>query len=104
MQHSRPELSRTGLLPLATVLALCLAAPAQSSDPIKIGVIDEVQSIAGAATPNGAQIVADEISAKGGVLGRKSEIVTYDNKSSSADSVRAFQRAVSEDKVSVNPS
>jgi branched-chain amino acid transport system substrate-binding protein len=59
-----------------------------------------VQSIAGAATPGGAQIAADEINAKGGVLGRKIEIVTYDNKSSSADSVRAFQRAVSEDKVS----
>jgi branched-chain amino acid transport system substrate-binding protein len=76
------------------------AAHAQSSDPIKIGVIAEVQSIAGAATPGGAQIAADEINAKGGVLGRKVEIVTYDNKSSSADSVRAFQRAVSEDKVS----
>src|SRR6201999_88755 len=36
----------------------------------------------------------------GGILGRKIEIVSYDNKSSSADSVRAFQRAVSDDKVS----
>ncbi|MEY9146418.1 ABC-type branched-subunit amino acid transport system substrate-binding protein [Bradyrhizobium elkanii] len=87
---------------LASALALCLAAPAyaQSKDPIKIGIIAEVQSIAGAATPGGAQIAADEINAKGGVMGRKIEIVTYDNKSSSADSVRAFQRAVSEDKVS----
>src|SRR6201992_3361912 len=75
-------------------------ASAQSSNPIKIGVIAAVQSIAGAATPGGAQIAADEINAKGGVLGRQIEIVTYDNKSSSADSVRAFQRAVSEDKVS----
>jgi branched-chain amino acid transport system substrate-binding protein len=87
---------------LAGMVAICLAVPAraQSADPIKIGVIAEVQSIAGAATPGGAQIAADEINAKGGVLGRKIEIVTYDNKSSSADSVRAFQRAVSEDKVS----
>ena len=87
---------------LASALALCLAAPAyaQSNDPIKIGVIAEVQSIAGAATPGGAQIAAAEINAKGGNLGRQVEIVTYDNKSSSADSVRAFQRAVSEDKVS----
>ena len=75
-------------------------ALAQTNGPIKIGVIAEVQSIAGAATPGGAQIAADEINAKGGVNGRKIEIVTYDNKSSSADSVRAFQRAVSEDKVS----
>src|SRR5580693_8551866 len=75
-------------------------ASAQSGELIKIGVIAEIQSIAGAATPGGAQIAADEINAKGGVMGRKIEIVTYDNKSSSADSVRAFQRAVSEDKVS----
>ena len=97
----RLPLLRTAAL-AASAAAICLAAPAhaQSGDPIKIGVIAEVQSIAGAATPGGAQIAADEINAKGGILGRKIEIVTYDNKSSSADSVRAFQRAVSEDKVS----
>src|SRR6201994_2727534 len=100
MTHLLPQ-SRRALL-AATAAALCLAAPAyaQSGDPIKIGVIAEVQSIAGADTGRGAQIAADEINAKGGILGRKVEIVTYDNKSSSADSVRAFQRAVSEDKVS----
>ncbi|WP_315707120.1 MULTISPECIES: ABC transporter substrate-binding protein [unclassified Bradyrhizobium] len=91
--------------PLAMLTAattLCLTAPvyAQSGDPIKIGVIAEVQAIAGAATPGGAQIAADEINAKGGVLGRKIEIVTYDDHSSSADAVRAFQRAANEDKVS----
>jgi len=98
----RPSTNPSSSFLLASALALCLAAPAyaQSNDPIKIGVIAEVQSIAGAATPGGAQIAADEINAKGGILGRKVEIVTYDNKSSSADSVRAFQRAVSEDKVS----
>ena len=93
----------SGAMPLlagAVAIFLGLPAHAQSADPIKIGVIAEVQSIAGAATPGGAQIAADEINAKGGVLGRRIEIVTYDNKSSSADSVRAFQRAVSEDKVS----
>ncbi|WP_458756144.1 ABC transporter substrate-binding protein [Afipia sp. TerB] len=87
---------------LAGVAAACFTTPAlaQDKEPIKIGVIAEVQAIAGAATPGGAQIAADEINAKGGILGRKIEIVTYDNKSSSADSVRAFQRAVSQDKVS----
>src|SRR6201985_195798 len=99
---SNPSRHPSRLVPLAAALVLSLAnsAHAQSGNPIKIGVIAEVQSIAGAATPGGAQIAADEINAKGGVLGRKIEIVSYDNKSSSADSVRAFQRAVSEDKVS----
>jgi branched-chain amino acid transport system substrate-binding protein len=71
-----------------------------AADPIKIGVIAEAQAIAGASIPQAAQMAADEINAKGGVDGRKIEIVTYDNHSSSADSVRAFQRAVNEDKVS----
>ncbi|HZR88247.1 MAG TPA: ABC transporter substrate-binding protein [Bradyrhizobium sp.] len=97
--HRESSWSAGGLAAIAAAL-LATAVHAESTDPIKIGVIAEVQSIAGAATPGGAQIAADEINAKGGILGRKIEIVTYDNKSSSADSVRAFQRAVSEDKVS----
>ena len=76
-----------------------LSSPAQAADPIKIGVIAEAQAIAGASIPQAAQLAADEINAKGGIDGRKVEIVTYDNHSSSADSVRAFQRAVNEDKV-----
>ncbi|WP_247425771.1 ABC transporter substrate-binding protein [Bradyrhizobium sp. 139] len=72
---------------------------ALAADPIKIGVIAEAQAIAGASIPQAAQLAADEINAKGGVDGRKIEIISYDNHSSSADSVRAFQRAVNEDKV-----
>jgi branched-chain amino acid transport system substrate-binding protein len=86
----------------ATALALIAASsPAYAADPIKIGVIAEAQAIAGASIPQAAQMAADEINAKGGVDGRKIEIVTYDNHSSSADSVRAFQRAVNEDKVNI---
>ena len=78
----------------ASVSTLAIAAA-----PIKIGVIAEAQAIAGASIPQAAQMAADEINAKGGVDGRKIELVTYDDHSSSADAVRAFQRAVSEDKV-----
>ncbi|MCC8935196.1 ABC transporter substrate-binding protein [Bradyrhizobium sp. Arg68] len=83
------------------VLSLMAAAPsgALAADTLKIGVIAEAQAIAGASIPQAAQLAADEINAKGGIDGRKIEIVTYDNHSSSADSVRAFQRAVNEDKV-----
>jgi branched-chain amino acid transport system substrate-binding protein len=85
----------------AAVLALTLAGPAraQSNAPIKIGVIAEAQAVAGSSIPQAAQLAADEINAAGGVNGRKIEIVTYDNHSSAAESVRAFQRAASEDHV-----
>ena len=76
-------------------------ARSSATAPIKIGVIAEAQAVAGSSIPQAAQMAADEINANGGVDGRKIEIVTYDNHSSSADSVRAFQRAVNEDKVNI---
>ena len=83
----------------AAALAASALASAQDSGPIKIGVIAEAQAVAGSSIPSAAQIAADEINARGGVDGRKIEIVSYDNHSSSAESVRAFQRAVNEDHV-----
>ncbi len=83
------------------LVALTLVTPsfAQSPEPIKIGVIAEAQSVAGSSIPQAAQLAADEINAAGGVNGRKIEIVSYDNHSSAAESVRAFQRAAHEDHV-----
>jgi branched-chain amino acid transport system substrate-binding protein len=92
----------TSAIPGTLALGLLMATAssgALAADPIKVGVIAEAQAIAGASIPQAAQMAADEMNAQGGVDGRKIEIVSYDNHSSSADSVRAFQRAVNEDKV-----
>jgi branched-chain amino acid transport system substrate-binding protein len=93
--------SLPGLFGVSALALMAVSTQALAADPIKIGVIAEAQAIAGASIPQAAQMAADEINAKGGVDGRKIEIVTYDNHSSSADSVRAFQRAVNEDKVNI---
>jgi branched-chain amino acid transport system substrate-binding protein len=84
---------------LGVTLALSLGAAAQTSEPVKIGVIGEESSVAGASITKAAVMAAEDINAKGGVNGRKIEIVTYDDHSSAAEGVRAFQRAVSQDKV-----
>jgi len=76
-----------------------LATAAQSGEPIRIGVIGEESSVAGASLTKAATMAADDINAKGGINGRKIEVITYDDHSSAADAVRAFQRAVSQDKV-----
>jgi branched-chain amino acid transport system substrate-binding protein len=83
----------------ATGLALMLTTPGYAADTIKIGVIAEAQAVAASSIPLAAQLAADEINAGGGVDGKKIEIVSYDNHSSAAESVRAFQRAVNEDHV-----
>jgi branched-chain amino acid transport system substrate-binding protein len=86
---------------IAAMLAMALATPgyAQTNEPIRIGIIAETQAVAGSSIPQAAQLAADEINAAGGVGGRKIEIVSYDNHSSAAESVRAFQRAANEDHV-----
>jgi len=83
----------------ATALGLLATASGQAlaADPSR----SEYRGSAGDSRcidPQAAQMAADEINAKGGVDGRQIEIVPYDNHSSSADSVRAFQRAVNEDR------
>ena len=94
-------MKRSMSIKLAALVPLALTAsiPALAADPIKIGVIAEAQAVAGSSLQPAAQLAADEINAKGGVDGRMIEIVNYDDHSSAAEAVRAFQRAVSEDKV-----
>jgi len=87
-----------GCAVLATAMTP-LGAMAQNAEPIKIGVIGEESSVAGASLTKSAAMAADDINAHGGVNGRKVEVITYDDHSSAADAVRAFQRAVSQDKV-----
>ena len=99
--NSTKSAARPWLLGCAVfTLALTpLSVSAQTSEPIKIGVIAEAQAVAGSSIPLAAQLAADEINAAGGLDGRKIEIFSYDNHSSAAESVRAFQRAVNEDHV-----
>ncbi len=85
---------------LAAALSLTSAAAVPAAEPIKIGVIGEASSVAGASITTAAQMAADDINAHGGVNGRQVQVIIYDDHSSAADAVRAFQRAVTEDKVS----
>src|SRR5690349_21433839 len=98
--HSSVFWSLRGLLGATALALVTMASPqARAADPIKIGVIAEAQAVAGSSIPQAAQLAADEINAAGGVDGRKIEIISYDNHSSAAESVRAFQRAATEDHV-----
>ncbi len=83
---------------LASTMLASVAARADEP-PIKIGVISEESSVAGASISHAAQMAADEINKAGGLNGRQVVIVDYDDHSSAADAVRAYQRAVNDDKV-----
>jgi branched-chain amino acid transport system substrate-binding protein len=95
--HRLSTASLAGALLAGTMLAW---SPAWADEPpIKIGVISEESAVAGASISKAAQMAADEINKAGGMNGRQVQIVTYDDHSSAADAVRAYQRAVNDDKV-----
>jgi branched-chain amino acid transport system substrate-binding protein len=88
----------------AVLLAAALAAPAaaQSNEPIKIGFS---LALTGPLAPNGrqallgAKIWQEEINAKGGLLGRKVELVNYDDQSNPANIPSIYTKLLDVDKV-----
>lgn len=91
----------TVLMSVALVIAAIQAVPAQ--EPIKLGVVGPHSGPAafdGQSTLIGAQVAAQEINAAGGLLGgRKIEIVAADSRGIPAESVSAYRKVVTQDKV-----
>jgi branched-chain amino acid transport system substrate-binding protein len=80
----------------ATALVL-LAAPAAAQPTLKIAYVDPLSGGMAATGESGLktfQYLADEINAKGGVLGTKVEIVGYDNKLNAQESLVQVQKAI----------
>jgi branched-chain amino acid transport system substrate-binding protein len=101
-KHSTRTRWLSGLSCAAVALALSGAGlhPARADGPpLKIGVIGEASSVAGASITKAAQLAVDQINAKGGFNGQPIQLFIYDDHSSASDAVRAFQRAVNQDHV-----
>ena len=83
---------------MTLVLALpAFAGHAHAQDSIKIGYIDPLSG-GGASVGEGGlktfQFLADELNAKGGILGHKVEIVPLDNKTNPQESLIQAQKAI----------
>ena len=91
----------TALAAMLVVGGMIYSAPAQ--EPIKLGVVGPHTGPAaadGLSTLIGAQVAAQEINGAGGILGgRKIEIVAADSRGIPAESVSAFRKVVTQDKV-----
>jgi branched-chain amino acid transport system substrate-binding protein len=90
---------------LALGAALALGAPAVHAQqaPIKIGELNSYAQWAAFTVPyrNGWQMALDEINAKGGVLGRKLEIVSRDDGATTGSATRVADELVSREGVSL---
>jgi branched-chain amino acid transport system substrate-binding protein len=85
-------------------LALFAALPVFAQDTIKIGLVTALSgqsARAGEAITRGLQVAIDEINAKGGVLGRKLELLRRDDESIPAKGVIAARELYFKEKVAV---
>src|SRR5205809_1932079 len=83
------------------VLGLTSATLAQQP-PIKIGMsMPQTGGLAGGGKASllGIEIWRDDVNAKGGMLGRKVELVVYDDKSSASESPAIYSKLLDVDKV-----
>src|SRR5918994_4338387 len=91
-----PMRRRTLFIAVAAVaLALPLAADAQK--PIKVGfpmILSGPGALFGEPALKGAQMFVDEINAKGGVLGRKIELISRDTKGNADEAVRVSRELI----------
>jgi branched-chain amino acid transport system substrate-binding protein len=82
--------------------ALLSGGVAQAAEPIRIGAIFSVTgpaSFLGEPEKNTAKMVEEEINQAGGLLGRKVELVVYDDESDATKAVTAVDRLIKKDKV-----
>jgi branched-chain amino acid transport system substrate-binding protein len=84
-------------LVLAAALALPMFGQAMAQETVKIGYIDPLSG-GGASVGEGGlktfQFMAEELNAKGGILGKKVEIVGLDNKTNPQESLIQAQKAI----------
>ena len=91
---------RSLILLLAALLALPLSAEAQK--PIKVGVplpLSGPPALFGEPASKGAQMYVDELNAKGGVLGRKIELLIRDSKADANEAVRVSRELILKENV-----
>ncbi|HBH37391.1 MAG TPA: urea ABC transporter substrate-binding protein, partial [Curvibacter sp.] len=92
-------------LAVATAIStLGFAAHAQSGGTIKVGVLHSLSgtmAISETVLKDTVLMAIDEINAKGGVNGKKIELITRDDNANPGDAVRMAEELVSREKVDV---
>ena len=87
---------------LAGVVLASLPLPADAQTPIKIGASMSVTGTyakPGSYQKEGYDVCIDELNGKGGLLGRKVELVIYDDQSQPATAVKLYEKLITEEKV-----
>jgi branched-chain amino acid transport system substrate-binding protein len=95
-------ISRAGVALIAIVLCLGSGAVVEAQKPIRVGVSPSLTGTYAAIGQNlhrGYQLCVKHTNDKGGVLGRKLELVFYDNRSDLHTTVLLYEKLIAQDKV-----
>lgn len=104
VHSSISSLTRRLLLAGAAAAITVVALPAMAQDTLKVGLVAAMSgqsAKSGEAIVRGLSIAIDEINAKGGVLGKKVELVVRDDESNPAKGVVAARELVQREKVAM---
>ena len=99
-----PFATRRAFLVFGAALGVALALPVNAQETIKIGLVTALSgqsARAGEAITRGLTVAIDELNAKGGVLGRKFELVRRDDEATPAKGVIAARELIFKEKVAV---
>src|SRR5262247_803739 len=93
--------SRFRLFWLATASAVCLSTPAFAQSTVKIGELNSYKAQPAFLEPykKGWELAVEDINAKGGVLGKKLEVISRDDGASPGDAVRVAEELVTREGV-----
>lgn len=95
-------MKRSALLSLASAAAVAVPLVAPMAQPIKVGypmILSGPGALFGEPSLKGAQMYVDEVNAKGGVLGRKIELIGRDTKGNADEAVRVVRDMILRDDV-----
>jgi branched-chain amino acid transport system substrate-binding protein len=90
--------------PLAGCLAALGAGQVLAADVYKVGVSAGLTGYAAAvdrAWRDGLEVAADYVNSKGGIMGRKVQVIAEDNKSEPQEAVTVYRKMISSDKVDI---
>ena len=103
MTFALPVISRRLLIAAsAASLSLAISLPAMAQETIKVGLVAAMSgqsAKSGESIVRGLSLAIDEINAKGGLLGKKVELVVRDDESNPAKGVIAARELVQREKV-----
>jgi branched-chain amino acid transport system substrate-binding protein len=102
MSFIKPSARFPGVLPAVLATGLFTLAPAHAQDTVKLGLVAAMSgqsAKSGEAIVRGLSLAVDEINAKGGVLGKKIELLVRDDESNPAKGVVAARELVQREKV-----